>query len=131
MAVTAGGDSQGTLSAAPESASARARRRRAPRRPFRAALGQARRHWLLTVLLVAGVALRVITQLAYRPALLYIDSPKYLIDGLQKYDPQGYRALVLAPVTWLGNLAVVAGLQHLIGLAMAVVLYVVLLRWNA
>ena len=131
MAVTAGGDSQGTLSAAPESASARARRRRAPRRPFRAALGQARRHWLLTVLLVAGVALRVITQIAYRPALLYIDSPKYLINGLQKYDPQGYRALTLAPVTWLGNLAVVAGLQHLIGLAMAVILYVVLLRWNA
>ena len=131
MAVTAGGDSQGTLSAAPESASARARRRRARRRPFRAALGQARRHWLLTVLLVAGVALRVITQIAYRPALLYIDSPKYLINGLQKYDPQGYRALVLAPVTWLGNLAVVAGLQHLIGLAMAVILYVVLLRWNA
>jgi hypothetical protein len=129
MAVTAGGESQGTLSTAPESA--RARRGRARRRPFRAALGQARRHWLLTVLLVAGVALRVITQLAYRPALLYIDSPKYLIDGLQKYDPQGYRALVLAPVTWLGNLAVVAGLQHLIGLAMAVVLYVVLLRWNA
>src|ERR1700742_1104471 len=130
MAVTAGGDSQGTLSAAPESASARARRRRAPRRPFRAALGQARRHWLLTVLLVAGVALRVITQLAYRPALLYIDSPKYLINGLQKYDPQGYRIL-LAPLTWLGNLAVVAGFQHLLGLAMAVALYATLLRRNA
>jgi hypothetical protein len=131
MAVTAGGDSQDTRSAAPASATARAPRWRVRRRPFRAALRQVRRHWLLTVLLLAGVALRVITQIAYRPALLYIDSPKYLIGGLQKYDPQGYRALVLAPVTWLGNLAVVAGLQHLLGLAMAVALYTVLIRWNA
>jgi hypothetical protein len=102
-----------------------------PQRPFRTALGHTRRHWLLAALLLAGVALRVITQIAYRPALLYIDSPKYLIDGLQKYDPQGYRLLVLGPLTLLGNLAVVAGFQHLLALAMAVFLYVVLLRRNA
>src|ERR1700761_1830730 len=135
MAVTAGGDSQDTLGALPRSAPARSRHRRRPRRPPvpspRAALRQVRRHWLLTVLLVAGVTLRVLTQMAYRPALLYIDSPKYLINGLQRLDPQGYRLLVLDPLTWFGNLAVVAGFQHLLGLAMAVALYAVLIRRNA
>ncbi|MBV9794905.1 MAG: hypothetical protein JO016_13315 [Actinobacteria bacterium] len=135
MAVTADGDSQDTLSVSRGAPPTHAQRPRAPRRqlsrpPLRAALGQVRRHWLLTALLVAGLALRVVTQLAYRPALLYIDSPKYLIDGLQKYDPQGYR-LLLAPVTWLGDLAVVAAVQHLLGLAMAVALYLVAIRWHA
>jgi hypothetical protein len=126
MAVTSEGDSQDTLSAWLVPPPARARRR-----PAAAWLRRARRHWLLTGLLVAGLALRVITQLAYRPALLYIDSPKYLINGLQKYDPQGYRALLVAPLSWIGNLAVVAGFQHLLGLAMAVTIYVVLLRRGA
>src|SRR6201996_5036079 len=128
MAVTAGGESQDTLSDALASPAPRPGRR--PRRPFRAGLALARRHWMLTALLVAGLGLRVVTQLAYRPALLYIDSPKYLVDGLQKYDPQGYR-VVLAPLTWLGDLALVAGFQHLLGLAMAVALYATLLRRNA
>jgi hypothetical protein len=125
MAVTAGDDAQGTLSVEPGSPA------RVQRRPFLAMVQQARRHWLLAALLVAGVALRIISQLAYRPALLYIDSPKYLIPGLEKYDPQGYRVLVIRPLTWLGNLAVVAAGQHLLGLAMAVAIYIVLLRRNA
>ena len=37
-----------------------------------------RRNWLLAILLAAGLALRVVTQLAYRPALLFIDSKKYI-----------------------------------------------------
>jgi hypothetical protein len=126
MAVTADGDSQDTLSPSPVPSPARAEHRRVA-----AGIRQGRRHWLLAVLLVAGVALRVITQVAYRPALLYIDSPKYLIDGLQKYDPQGYRFLVAEPLSWIGNLAVVAGFQHLLGLAMAVTIYVVLIRRGA
>jgi hypothetical protein len=130
MAVTSEGDSRDTLSDRPLGSPARAQRN-PQHRPAGAWLRVARRHWLLTGLLVAGLALRVITQLAYRPALLYIDSPKYLIDGLQKYDPQGYRALLVAPLTWIGNLAVVAGFQHLLGLAMAVTIYVVLLRRGA
>ncbi len=78
-----------------------------------------------------GSTLRVITQLAYQPALLYIDSPKYLLSGLQKYDPQGYRVLMVEPLAWIGNLGVVAEYQHLLGLAMAVTIYVVLRRRNA
>ena len=92
---------------------------------------QVRRHWILLVLLAAGLGLRVVTQLAYRPALLYIDSPKYLTAGLERYDPQGYRVFLLRPLLWAGNLAVAAGFQHLLGLAMALTLYTTLLRRHA
>ena len=77
----------------------------------------ARRHWLLLILLAAGLGLRVVTPLAYRPALFYIDSYKYL-KGSGGYDPVGYN-LLLKPVLWAGNLATVAAVQHLLGLAIA------------
>ena len=61
--------------------------------------------WFLLVL-AAGLALRVLAEAAYRPALLYIDSVKYL-EGSVATAPQGYQALLrlLEPV---GGLAVVA-----------------------
>ena len=72
-----------------------------------AAAGRAgRRHWLLGLLLLAGLALRVMTQVAYRPALVYIDSDRYL-RGLTALDPLGYRAL-LWPLQRAGGLAAVA-----------------------
>jgi hypothetical protein len=89
----------------------------------------ARRHWLLTALLSAGLVLRVLTQIAYRPALIYIDSVKYLY-GYGNSDPVGYRVL-LEPLLLVGNLDLVAALQHLLGLAMAITLYTVLLRRGA
>ena len=51
----------------------------------------ARRHWLVSILLLAGLVLRVLAQLAYRPALLYIDSVKYLYNGWPGTDPVGYK----------------------------------------
>ena len=71
----------------------------------------------------------MVTQLAYRPAIFYIDSYKYL-KGSGGYDPVGYN-LLLKPVLWAGNLATVAAVQHLLGLAMAVVLYLTLIRRHA
>ncbi len=88
-----------------------------------------RRHWIFVALLVAAVGLRVITQIAYRPALFYIDSFKYL-TGSSGYDPEGYRFL-LAPILWVGNLAWVPAFQHLLGLAMGLAIYVVLIRRGA
>ncbi len=85
-----------------------------------------RRHWLAVALLTAGLVLRVLAELAYRPALFYIDTTRYLYnaDGM---DPVGYkgplRAILLA-----GSFDAVAAVQHLLGLAMAVVLYLLLLR---
>ena len=86
----------------------------------------ARRHWLLALLLAAGLMLRVAAQIAYRPALFYIDSLRYLYDS-HGADPVGYSVL-LKPLLLVGNLGLVAAAQHVLGLAMAVVLYVVLRR---
>jgi hypothetical protein len=93
-----------------------------------------RRHWLLALLIAAGVLLRVITQFAYQPALLFFDSKKYLFGtefgkgDWGSYDPIGYTLLVLKPVLMVGNLALVALAQHVLGLGMAVALYALMLR---
>jgi hypothetical protein len=86
-----------------------------------------RRHWLVSALLVAGLVLRVLAQISYRPALVYVDTLKYLYGVYPGSDPLGYRWL-LKVVLLAGDLGVMAAIQHLLGLAMAVVLYVVLLR---
>ena len=93
-----------------------------------------RRHLVLALLVAAGLVLRVVTQFAYEPALLFIDSKKYLLGtdfGLGargSFDPIGYTLLVLKPVLMFGNLGLVALLQHVLGLGMAVALYVLMLR---
>src|SRR5580698_8299421 len=92
-----------------------------------AAAGRAaRRNWLLTVLLCIGLGLRVLASLAYRPALLYIDSDRYL-RGVYSLDPVGYR-IMLWPLQRAGGLAAVAAVQHALGLAIACVIYAVLTR---
>jgi hypothetical protein len=86
-----------------------------------------RRHWVLAILLAAGLALRAASQIAYRPALLYIDSIKYLFGAYPGNDPPGY-LLVLKPFLVVGNLDLVAAVQHLLGLGMAVALYLLMRR---
>ena len=91
-------------------------------------LGQAsRQHWVMTALLVLGLALRVITQVAYRPALFYIDTLKYLFNAFPGTDPVGYK-VPLYTMVFFGGLPGVAAVQHLLGLAMAAGLYILLLR---
>jgi hypothetical protein len=89
----------------------------------------ARAHWLFLGLLAAGVALRVVTWLAYRPVLLnsveYLASSERLRPGT--VHPVGYPAFVrLLPLG--SGLEVIPLVQHLLGLAVAVLLYVLLLR---
>ena len=93
----------------------------------RMAAAALRRHWLISLLLLAGLVLRVLAMIAYRPALLYIDSLKYIFGAWPGNDPLGYN-VILKIVLVPGNLTVVTALQHLAGLAMAVTLYAVLLR---
>jgi len=93
---------------------------------YAAATGILRRHWLAAALLTAGLVLRVLAQFAYRPALFYIDSVKYLYDAAGN-DPVGYTAPLRA-IAAVSNLDVVVAVQHLLGLAIAVVIYIVLLR---
>jgi hypothetical protein len=97
----------------------RAQARRAP--------AVARQHWLFTLLLALGLVLRILTQIAYRPALLYTDSTKYLLGAYPGGDPPGYQ-LALKPLLALFDLSAIAAIQHLLGLGMAVALYLVLLR---
>ena len=90
-----------------------------------------RAHPVFTGLLLAGLALRVVTFFAYRPALIYYDSTRYL-DRLHDLEPSTLRPLgyplflKLLPTDW--ELAVVPAVQHLFGLAIAVLIYAVLLR---
>ena len=89
--------------------------------------GLLRRHWLVALLLTAGLVLRVLAVLAYRPALIYVDTLKYLYGASPGSDPVGY-TYILRAILAVGNLTTVVVVQHLAGLAMAAALYAVLLR---
>ena len=111
----------------PADAGAAARSGRPAPRAFAAPVASLlRRHWLAGVLLAAGLVLRVLAELAYRPALFYIDTNRYLYDA-QGNDPVGYKGLLKA-VLLVGNFDAVAAVQHVLGLAMAVAIYVLLVR---
>lgn len=93
--------------------------------------GVLRRNWLFAIFFGVGLVMRVLTQLAYRPALLYIDSFAYLNNlkslPFDNLHPVGYE-LILIPLLAIGkpfgaSLTVAVAIQHLLGLAMAVVLY--------
>jgi 4-amino-4-deoxy-L-arabinose transferase-like glycosyltransferase len=97
------------------------------------------RHWLFAVVAGCAVALRAVVQLAYQPALIFPDSERYLtyawhfVNGHWSPDwlrTSGY-SLLLIPAVLARNLAVIAAAQHLLGLATAVLIYAVLLRFGA
>ena len=103
-------------------------------RAVRAVTGTVRKHWLLGLLLAAGLVLRAAAQVGYEPALLFVDSKKYIFGtdftstDLGSFDPLGYTLLVLHPVLMVADLAFVAVAQHVLGVAMAVALYALMLR---
>lgn len=86
---------------------------------------------MFAALLVAGAALRVVTQLAYRPALIFYDSSSYLHNALALFPqpdrPIGY-PLLLRAVLEIGTLRWVAAAQHAMGLVAAGILYATLTR---
>ena len=98
-----------------------------------AATGLLRRHWLFALLMAGGAALRLVTQLAYRPALLVWDSLSYVKSALMlrphPVRPLGY-PLFVRLLSDEGGLGVVAAVQHVLGLAMALAVYVLLVRRN-
>ena len=92
----------------------------------------ARRHWLFGLALAGAVALRVLAMLAFRPIMWFGgDSASYLATGLRLIpDPSrvggyGFMLWVLKP---LHSLALVAAVQHLMGLAMGVLIYLLARR---
>lgn len=87
----------------------------------------ARRHWVFVVVVTVGLVLRALAEFAYRPALLYIDTMKYLYNAYPGADPVGYKAPLKA-ILAVGDLSAVTAIQHLLGLAIAGTIYVLLLR---
>ena len=90
-----------------------------------------RKHWVFLVALSLGMMLRIAVTVAYRPALLFNDSFFYLERavnfGFSPKRPVGYSVL-LRPFALSDSLGVVAALQHLAGLGLAVACYLFLRR---
>jgi hypothetical protein len=89
---------------------------------------------LFSVALALGVVLRIIVMLGYVPAVLFrLDTYDYLWDAVHitpsPVNPSGY-ALFLALLRPFHSLALVAGLQHVMGLAIAVMVYALLRSWG-
>jgi hypothetical protein len=87
-----------------------------------------RRHWLASILLAGGIILRVITQMAYHPAILFVDSLKYLYGAWPGADPVAYDIPLKMILAAGGDLGTVEVVQHLLGIAIAIALYVVVVR---
>ena len=110
-------------------------RPRLDREHMRAALTPAlcfvRRHALFLGFLAAGLALRILTLVAYRPAFLSYDSQGFLHYATHispdPIRPIGY-PLFLRALDGASGLAAVATVQHLVGAALAVLIYALLLR---
>lgn len=96
--------------------------------------GWARRHrWFLGVL-GAGVVLRAITMLGYRPALWFPDSYTYVVTALRPRPdlvrPAGY-SMFLRLLEPFHSFTLVAAVQHLLGIGAGVLVYVTARRLRA
>jgi hypothetical protein len=92
-------------------------------------------HRLFAVLLVAAAALRVLVQIAYRPALFFYGDSFAYLENAAKLQPEpirptGYPALLRA-VLVVHDLAAVPAVQHLLGLATGVLVYALVRRLGA
>jgi hypothetical protein len=92
----------------------------------------ARRHWLFGLVLAGAVALRVLVMLAFRPIMWFGgDSASYLATGLRlipdssRVGGYGFMLWVLRP---LHSLALVAAAQHLMGIVIGVLIYLLARR---
>ncbi len=85
--------------------------------------------------LALGVLVRLVVLAAFPPAIMVSDAPSYLRfvgDTTPSVErPDGYGLLFLLPLSFLrDDVALFVGVQHVLGLAAATGLYVVLRRWG-
>jgi Dolichyl-phosphate-mannose-protein mannosyltransferase len=100
--------------------------------------GGLRRHWLFAGLLLLGAVLRGVVFAAYQPTLIFPDSVRYLqyahnfagghwsVDALRQ---SGYSVLII-PVLLRHGLWIIPLAQHVVGLATALLVYAVLIRFR-
>jgi hypothetical protein len=92
-----------------------------------------RDHRLITIAVAVSLVPRLLAMLAFRPALFTPDSFAYLAEGahpgLSQWHPSGYPVFLwlLSP---FHTLTLVTAVQHLIGVATAVLVYALLRRWG-
>jgi hypothetical protein len=100
-----------------------------PRRPARAA--RLRPHWPLAVLLLIAAALRATALVAIYPGTWFSDSNGYISSAatgrLSTTRVDGY-AFLVAPFHALGSAGALIVLQHVLGLAIVVALYALLVH---
>jgi hypothetical protein len=90
------------------------------------------------VLVAIGIVLRILMMLAYRPALFFSDSWGYLFTAFTGHPvsfsylrPNGYAVLIRLLTAPGRDLDELIALQHLSGVAIGVLVYVVLIRARA
>ena len=94
-----------------------------------------RDHRPFLIALAAGAALRVLVQAAFVPAFVHSDGPTYL-DAIANLvpladRPLGYVLLLLLPASvFTSDVLLVAVVQHVLGLVIAVLVYALLRRWG-
>ncbi|HEU4975780.1 MAG TPA: hypothetical protein VFT50_11865 [Baekduia sp.] len=106
-----------------------------PRAAFaRRAWALLRRHWGLVALLAIAVAIRVLALVAIYPGIWFSDSNTYIhtaaTGDLSLNRVMGY-ALVVAPFWHAGSAGALIVLQHVLGVAMVVALYALLIHRGA
>ena len=98
-----------------------------------------RQHWLFAVFAGCATGLRVVVLLAYQQALIFPDSERYLQYAhnfvIGQWIPDWLRtsgySFLLIPAVLAHNLVGVVVLQHLLGLATAVLIYATLIHFGA
>jgi hypothetical protein len=93
-----------------------------------------RQHRLMTVAVLVALVPRVLAVLAFRPALLTADSFLYMSTAvthtLGNIRPSGYSFFLAVAGVLPRPLLAVTVLQHLMGLAVAVIVYALLRYWG-
>jgi hypothetical protein len=106
--------------------------KRAGRRAPVGVLAFFRAHWAILVVLLGGLALRVAVVAAYSPYFWFTDSNGYLAAA-RKGVPDAARPFAYPALVWLFeqlgfSLRAIVGVQHLLGLGAAGLLYAFLVR---
>jgi hypothetical protein len=96
--------------------------------------GLARRHWIFTTALGLSIVPRVIAMLGFRPTVLFrLDTFDYLWAAVHVspnvVNPSGY-SLFLWLLRPFHSIVLIVALQHVMGLAIAAMVYAVLLRYG-